>query len=120
MPGVDPNTAFHCLHVDPSFKPIKQKKRNVSDKNNLPIQMEVEDLIRSHAIREMKFPEWISNVVLVKKSNNKWRMCTDFINNNKAYPKDYYPLPCLGRLVNGGAGLRCSICWMLPGNTTKF
>ncbi|GAA0148957.1 hypothetical protein LIER_36835 [Lithospermum erythrorhizon] len=28
-------------------------------------------------------------------------MCTDFTNLNL---KDYYPLPCLGRLVDGGAG----------------
>ncbi|GAA0158536.1 hypothetical protein LIER_15534 [Lithospermum erythrorhizon] len=31
-------------------------------------------------------------------------MCTDFTNLNKACPKDYYPLPCLGRLVDGSAG----------------
>ncbi|GAA0166854.1 hypothetical protein LIER_21918 [Lithospermum erythrorhizon] len=31
-------------------------------------------------------------------------MCTNFINLNKACPKDFYPLPCLGRLVDGSAG----------------
>ncbi|GAA0174452.1 hypothetical protein LIER_27841 [Lithospermum erythrorhizon] len=31
-------------------------------------------------------------------------MCTDFTNLNKACPKDFYPLPCLGRLVDGSAG----------------
>ncbi|GAA0171154.1 hypothetical protein LIER_41092 [Lithospermum erythrorhizon] len=31
-------------------------------------------------------------------------MCTDFTNLNKACPKDYYPLPCLGRLVDGSVG----------------
>ncbi|GAA0166638.1 hypothetical protein LIER_21750 [Lithospermum erythrorhizon] len=30
-------------------------------------------------------------------------MCTDFTNLNKACPKDYYPLPCLGRVVDGSA-----------------
>ncbi|GAA0155892.1 hypothetical protein LIER_13513 [Lithospermum erythrorhizon] len=31
-------------------------------------------------------------------------MCIDFTNLNKVCPKDYYPLPCLGRLVDGSAG----------------
>ncbi|GAA0146472.1 hypothetical protein LIER_36326 [Lithospermum erythrorhizon] len=87
MPGVDPDITLYRLHVDPSFRPIKQKKRNFSDEKNLAIQKEVGDLIMSHAIREMKFPEWISNVVMVKKSNNKWRMYTDITNLNKACPK---------------------------------
>ncbi|GAA0185773.1 hypothetical protein LIER_33061 [Lithospermum erythrorhizon] len=30
-------------------------------------------------------------------------MCMDFTNLNKVCPKDYYPLPCLGRLVDGSA-----------------
>ncbi|GAA0169453.1 hypothetical protein LIER_23940 [Lithospermum erythrorhizon] len=30
-------------------------------------------------------------------------MCTDFTNLNKVCPKDYYPLPCLGRLVDVSA-----------------
>ncbi|GAA0170619.1 hypothetical protein LIER_24843 [Lithospermum erythrorhizon] len=30
-------------------------------------------------------------------------MCTDFTILNKACPKDFYPLPCLGRLVDDSA-----------------
>ncbi|GAA0177055.1 hypothetical protein LIER_42125 [Lithospermum erythrorhizon] len=59
---------------------------------------------KARAILELQFPEWIANVVLVKKPNNKWRMYTDFTSLNKACPKDFYPLPYLGRLVDGTAG----------------
>ncbi|GAA0170655.1 hypothetical protein LIER_24874 [Lithospermum erythrorhizon] len=31
-------------------------------------------------------------------------MYTNFTNLNKGCPKDYYPLPCLGRLVDSSAG----------------
>ncbi|GAA0175565.1 hypothetical protein LIER_28713 [Lithospermum erythrorhizon] len=68
------------------------------------IQTEVEALLKGRAIRELQFPEWIANVVLVKKYNNKWRMCTNFTSLNKACPKDFYPLAFLGRLVDGSAG----------------
>ena len=43
------------------------------------------------------------NVVLVKKTNGKWRMCMDFTNLNKACPKDSFPLPRIDQLVNSTA-----------------
>nr|KYP71588.1 Transposon Ty3-I Gag-Pol polyprotein [Cajanus cajan] len=40
---------------------------------------------------------------MVKKSNGKWRMCTDYTDLNKACPKDAYPLPNIDQLVDGAA-----------------
>ena len=37
---------------------------------------------------------------MVKKDNGKWRMCVDFTDLNKAYPKDNYPLSRIDTLVN--------------------
>ena len=51
----------------------------------------------------MYYPEWLANVVLVKKANGKWRMCTDFMDFtdlNKACPKDSFPLPRIDQLVD--------------------
>ncbi|RDX72502.1 hypothetical protein CR513_48000, partial [Mucuna pruriens] len=36
---------------------------------------------------------------MVKKPSGKWRMCTDYTDLNKAYPKDLYPLLSIDRLV---------------------
>ena len=41
---------------------------------------------------------------MVKKANGKWRMCVDFIDLNKACPKDSYPLPHIDQLVDSTAG----------------
>ncbi|GAA0185703.1 hypothetical protein LIER_32991 [Lithospermum erythrorhizon] len=87
----------------PEDMPAKEK-RLFNDEKNTTIREEVQALQKAHAIRELKFPAWVANVVLFKKPNNKWRMCTAFTNLNKACPKDFYPLPCLGRLVDGSAG----------------
>ncbi|KAL0458397.1 UNVERIFIED_CONTAM: Pro-Pol polyprotein [Sesamum latifolium] len=51
-------------------------------------------------IEEIQFPEWLSNIVLVPKPGRKWRMCIDFRDLNKACPKDFYPLPRIGQLVD--------------------
>ena len=57
-------------------------------------------------IQEVYYPDWLANVVLVKKANGKWRMCVDFTNLNKACPKDSFPLPRIDQLVDSTAGYR--------------
>ena len=42
-------------------------------------------------IREFFYPDWLENVVKVKKSNDKWRMCVDFIDLNKVCLKNSFP-----------------------------
>ncbi|GAA0180289.1 hypothetical protein LIER_42246 [Lithospermum erythrorhizon] len=119
-PGVDPKVAIHRLHVDSMFIDIKQRKRTFSDEKNMAIRTKVEALLKARAIRELQFLEWIANVVLVKKSNNKWRMSTDFTSLNKTCPKDYYPLHCLGRLVEEPRGMKYLISWMRPWDITRY
>ena len=59
------------------------------------IHEETHKLLAAGHIREIQYPEWLANVVLVKKSNGKCRMCVDFTDLNKACPKDSYPLPSI-------------------------
>ena len=51
----------------------------------------------------MYYPDWLANVVMVKKANRKWRICVDFTELNKACPKDSYPLPWVDILVDSTA-----------------
>ena len=37
---------------------------------------------------------------MVKKANDKWRMCVDFTDLNKACLNDSFPLPAIDRLVD--------------------
>ena len=68
------------------------------------ITVEVQKLLEAGFIRERQYPEWISNVILVKKPNGRWRICIDFTDLNKACPKDGYPLPKIDKLVDPMAG----------------
>ena len=40
---------------------------------------------------------------MVKKASRKWRMCVDFTDLNKAYPRDSYPLPRVDVLMDSTA-----------------
>ena len=64
------------------------------------IAEEVHKLQEASFIRKVYYPDWLANVVMVKKASRKWRMCVDFTDLNKACPKDSYPLPRVNVLVD--------------------
>ena len=64
----------------------------------------VEKLLTVDFIREVYYLEWLTNDVMVKKSNGKWRLCVDFTDLNKACPKDNFPLPRIDQLIDSTAG----------------
>ena len=82
----------HKLDIDPSIRPKKQKLRKMSDDKVTSVKEEVQRMLDARVIREVKYPTWLSNTVLVKKKNENWRMCINFIDLNKAWPKDDFPL----------------------------
>ena len=65
---------------------------------------EVTKLLIAGFIREVYYPDWLANVVLVKQANGKWRMCVDFTDLNKACLKDSFPLPRIDQFVDSTAG----------------
>ncbi|XP_065627213.1 uncharacterized protein LOC136066589 [Quercus suber] len=103
MPGIDPSVMVHRLNVSPSFPPIRQKKRVFAPERDQAIAEEVRKLQEANFIREVYYPDWLANVVMVKKASGKWRMCVDFTDLNKACPKDSYPLPRVDTLVDSTA-----------------
>ena len=68
------------------------------------INEEVGKLIQVKAIREVEYPEWLANIVLVKKENGKWRLCIDFKDINRAYLKESFPLPRIDLIVETTTG----------------
>uniref|UniRef100_A0A2N9EYS7 RNase H type-1 domain-containing protein n=1 Tax=Fagus sylvatica TaxID=28930 RepID=A0A2N9EYS7_FAGSY len=98
VPGVDPNYIQYRLNVDPHSKPVQQKSRRLAPVHAEAVQKEVERLLQARAIRELHYPTWLSNTVVVKKKNGKWRVCVDFTSLNQACPKDPFPLPKIDQL----------------------
>uniref|UniRef100_A0A2N9GLJ3 Uncharacterized protein n=1 Tax=Fagus sylvatica TaxID=28930 RepID=A0A2N9GLJ3_FAGSY len=84
-------------------RPIVQKQRKLAPERATIILEEVERLLASGAIREVQYPVWLSNMVVVKKKNGKWRVCIDFTDLNKACPKDPFPLPRIDQLVDSAS-----------------
>ena len=91
--GIDPNFICHHLNVNPSITPKKQSPRRPSREHVKAIREKVTKLKSAGAIKEVFYPEWLANTVVVKKKSGKWRVCVDFTDLNKACPKDPFPMP---------------------------
>jgi len=108
MPIIDPSIVchHHQLTVNPSVSVVAQRRRKQSPEKSEAAEKAVKDLLEANIIYEVKYTTWLSNVVLVKKSNGKWRMCVDYTDLNRACPKDAYPLPNIDKLVDNSSGYK--------------
>jgi hypothetical protein len=68
------------------------------------IGVELRKLLEVGFIKEVFHPTWLSNPVLVKKKNERWWMCVDYMGLNKACPKGPFPLPRIDPIVDSTAG----------------
>ena len=91
--GVDPSFINHHLNINPFVTSRKQLPRRSSKDHSDAVKDEVMKLKQVGAIKKVFYPEWLVNIVVVKKKSGKWRVCVDFMDLNKACPKD--PSLCL-------------------------
>jgi len=104
LPGVDPLVASHKFSIYKEACYISQKKRKLGEERRLATKIEADKLLNAGFIEGAQYTTWLSNVVLVKKANGKWRICVDYTDLNKACPRDAYPLPNIDRLIDGATG----------------
>ena len=103
-PGVDPNFICHHLNVNPSITPKRQPPRRLSKEHAEAVKNEVTKLKQAEAIKEVFYPQWLANTVVVKKKTGKWRVCVDFTDLNKACPKYPFPMSWINQLVDVTVG----------------
>ena len=88
------------MNVNPKVTPKKQLPQRSSKEHVEAVKDEVHKLKQVRAIKEVFYPKWLANTVVVRKKSGKWKVCVDFINLNKAYPKDLFPIPRIDQLVD--------------------
>ena len=103
MTGISPTHASHKLNVVRSARSIKQRLRCFHPDRHQVIQTEVDNLLKVVFIIEIKYPEWLANVVVVPKKGGKWRVCIDYTDLNDACPTDSFPLPHIDQIVDASA-----------------
>ena len=71
MPSIDPDFLCHRLTMNPQVRPVRQRRRKFNDERRQVVREETQKLLNTDHIREIQYPEWLANVVLVKKASGK-------------------------------------------------
>lgn len=85
--GIDPSVTCRHLNINANALYISQRRRQQTTKKEESTTKTVQGLLDANFIFELKYTEWLSNMLLVKKSSGKWRICVDYIEINKICPK---------------------------------
>ncbi|XP_050278099.1 uncharacterized protein LOC126719608 [Quercus robur] len=66
MPGIAPEVIQHKLNVNPKWKPVRQRRRTFAPERDQAVTEEVTKLLTAGFIRQVYYPEWLANVVLIR------------------------------------------------------
>ena len=86
MPGLDPRMVAHAFNIEPGVKLVVQPRKIFHPNIEVQIVQEVKKLLAEGFIKPIKHPQWLLNIVPVKKMNAKIRCCADFRDLNKICP----------------------------------
>jgi hypothetical protein len=84
-------------------QPIKQRAYRYTKEQKEDISKQVKELLETGIIQRSYSP-WSSPVVMIKKKNGNWRMCTDFRKINDVTKKDNYSMPRIDELLGAFEG----------------
>jgi len=88
----DTNIIQHTIPIKPNQKPFRQKLRRLNPKLLPSIEKEINRLYKSGIIVPIRFSDWISKLVPVRKKIGEICLCIDFRNLNKVSLNANYPL----------------------------
>jgi hypothetical protein len=111
MPGIPREVTEHALKIRPGSKPVKQCLHRFDEEKRRAISEEILKLLAAGFIKKVYHPEWLTNPVLVKKKDGKYRMCVDYTSLNTTCSKDSFPLSCIDQVVDSTSGCE-TLCFL--------
>jgi len=107
LKAYDTSIIKHVIPIKPNQKPFCQKLRRINLKPLPSIEKEVNQFYKAGIIVPIRFLDWISNLVPVRKKIGEIRLCIDFRNLNKVSLKGNYPLPKMDHILQRVVGASC-------------
>ena len=71
MKGIHPSIVSHKLNVLPTARPVRQSVRRFHPDRQKIIRDEIDKLLEDGFIKEVEYPDWLANVVVVPKKEGK-------------------------------------------------
>lgn len=104
MSGLEPSVAEHELAILSTAKSVKHAQRLMRHEFEVKVNAEVDKLLEVDFIEPCLYPIWLASIVTVKKKNGQVRICIGYKDLNKACPKDDFPVPITGVIVDMTTG----------------
>ena len=101
MPGIHPVMASHKLNIS---RPIWKKIRLFHPDKQKIIKTKNDKLLIIGFIRDVKYWDWLANMMVVPKRDGRWIVCIDYTNLNDVYPNDSFLLPQIDQIVDAIIG----------------
>jgi len=94
----------HKIPLKENQKPFKQKPRRINHVQLPSVEKEIKKMYEAGIIVPIRYSEWVSNLVLIRKKTGEIRLCIDFRDLNKASLKENYPLPKMDHILKRVVG----------------
>ncbi|XP_060083465.1 uncharacterized protein LOC132563689 [Ylistrum balloti] len=83
----------HHIEIDPTVKPVVHPPRKVPLAVHDQVKQELDRMEKLGVVEKVHEPTgWVNSMVVVKKSNNKLRICIDPKDLNKAIKREHFPM----------------------------
>jgi ribonuclease HI len=102
--GFDPDLIQHVIPIKEGIKPIRKKQKPINPALEATIRKDLEKLLKVGIIFLVKYYEWVSDLVPVRKTTDQIRLCVDFRALNRASIKYHFPLPNMEIILQQVAG----------------
>jgi len=79
MSGLDTDTIVHRVPLVEGCKPVKQNLRRIHPDVLIKVKAEIEKQWNAGFLEVVKYPQWVSNIVVVPKKEDKIRVCLPHI-----------------------------------------
>jgi ribonuclease HI len=102
--GFDPSLIQHSIPIKEGIKSVRQKQRPINPALEATIRKELEKFLKAGIIFTVKYSEWVSNLVPIRKITSRIRLCIDFHTLNRASIKDHFRLSNMEMILQQVAG----------------
>ena len=104
LKSYDTEIIQHKIPLKENQKPFRQKLRRINPVQLPLVEKEIKKMYDAGIIVPVRYSNWVSNIVSMRKKTREIRLCIDFKNLNKASLKENYPLPKMDHILQRVVG----------------
>jgi hypothetical protein len=92
MKGIHPDMCTHHICIRDNSKPVRHPQRRMNLGLRVIIKEELHKLLNANFIYPISDSQWVSPLMIVPNKNEKWHICIDYRELNKATHKYHFLL----------------------------